>query len=222
MKIEVAQLLQCSCSDLLTNGGLTMNTSAYHELNLREGASEAEIKAAFRRMAKDYHPDTAQVSGDSDKFRRAYQAYRSLIKKFVSDRAQIAKFSSTPYVFEGQKSAGLDVYYDLALVRPKVNGSFTLVLPTTVYQACPRCLGQGKTLARRRLDSNLYRPQVCPKCQGTGSMGTSVQLKINVTPEMAARGKFRLPKVGKYEPKEAKRGDLIINLRWVDRLPFEN
>jgi hypothetical protein len=36
---------------------------------------------------------------------------------------------------------------------------------------------------------------------------------------MARRGKFRLRQAGGYLPKEARRGDLIVTIRWVDRLP---
>ncbi|MDR1486891.1 MAG: DnaJ domain-containing protein [Deltaproteobacteria bacterium] len=200
-----------------------MNTSAYQELNLRQGACESEIKAAFRRLAKDYHPDTAKGVADTDKFRKAYKAYQSLLKNLPKNkRGRSFKLSSTPFVFEGQRNMGLDVYFDLALVRPKDDAPFTLVLPTTLFQACPRCLGQGKTLSRKQWDSNIYRAQTCPKCQGTGSIEQSAQIKVTVTSEMAERGKFRLPKAGGYQPKEARRGDLIVTLRWVSKLPSEN
>jgi DnaJ-class molecular chaperone len=197
-----------------------MNTSAYHELNLGEGANEREIKMAFRRLAKSYHPDTNSGTGDSDKFRKAYQAYKALLNKVSTGKGRILNSSSTPFIFEGQRNVGLDVYFDLAVVRPKDFSNFTLVLPTTLYQACPRCLGQGKTLARKRFDSNIYHSQSCPKCQGTGSLGNKAQLKINITPQMAEKGRFRLPKAGGYQPKEAKRGDLIVSIRWVDSLPY--
>jgi hypothetical protein len=36
---------------------------------------------------------------------------------------------------------------------------------------------------------------------------------------MLERGRFRLRGAGGYLPKEARRGDLIVRLRWVDRLP---
>ena len=196
-----------------------MNTSAYKNLNLREGAGELEIRAAFRRAAKDNHPDS-RADGDVAKFRRACSAYKTLMRDIDSKRRTLALHASpTPYVFDGQRTVGLDVYYDIALVRPEPGQNFTLVLPTTSFEACPRCLGQGQTLSRLSFGSDAYRPETCPKCAGKGHISHRKDLSAVVTPEMAERGKFRLRRAGGYLPKEARRGDLIVSLRWVDRLP---
>ena len=194
-----------------------MTTSAYKDLNLREGAGEMEIRAAFRRLAKDNHPYSAS-NGDVNKFRKACAAYRELMRS-LSNRTPRLHAASTPYVFEGRRQAGLDVYFDLALVRPAGEGNFTLVLPTDAHEACPLCLGQGRTLSRSFDGSSVYKPRTCPKCSGRGSLSSPKDLMVSVTPEMAEMGKFRLRKAGGYLPKEAKRGDLIVTLRWVDRLP---
>lgn len=195
-------------------------TSAYKDLNLPEGASEMEIRAAFRRIAKDNHPDAARL-GDVDAFRRACSAYRQLMSALAKDRKIDAGRLpvSAPYVFDGRRTAGLDVYFDLAMVRPAYGESFNLVLPVASSEACPRCLGQGRTLGRISSESSVYRPRTCPKCGGKGSIERRRDLSVAVTPEMARRGKFRLRQAGGYLPKEAKRGDLIVTIRWVDRLP---
>ncbi|MDR0622492.1 MAG: DnaJ domain-containing protein [Deltaproteobacteria bacterium] len=213
-----------------------MNVRAYQELNLRQGASESEIKAAFRKLAKTHHPDTgAGGAANVAKFRSAYQAYSELMGYKVkadgkarqrgpeaqATEAKAAPVSPTPFRFEGQRKLGLDVYLDIALVRPESLG-FTIVLPFTAHEACPRCLGQGQTLGRLSPGGDVYRPQSCPKCQGRGSVGRNEFLTVNVTEEMAQRGKFRLRGVGGYLPKQAKRGDLIVSLRWVDSLPVDN
>ncbi|MDR2444041.1 MAG: DnaJ domain-containing protein [Deltaproteobacteria bacterium] len=199
----------------------TLSTdNAYRELNLPQGASEREIKTAFRRLAKDCHPD-GQGSVDVDKFRRAYNAYRSLMKSFHIDNSNFAKSAepSLHFVFDGRRSMGLDVYYDLALVKPDFNLGFKLVIPTEAFTACPRCLGQGQTLGPLNAGSNVYRPQVCPKCHGLGSIKTFKNLAVTITREMAEKGKFRLKGAGAYLPKQARRGDLIVSLRFVDQLP---
>ena len=195
-------------------------TSAYKELNLPEGASEMEIRAAFRRMAKDNHPDVSRL-GDVEAFRRACSAYRELMRLLAKDRKIDARRLpvSTPFVFDGQRNAGLDVYFDIAMVKPAYGESFNLVLPVAASEACPRCLGQGRTLGRISSESSVYRPQSCPKCGGAGSVNHHRNLSVTVTPEMARRGKFRLRQAGGYLPKEARRGDLVVTIRWVDRLP---
>ena len=48
----------------------------YRALGLSRSATEAEIKAAHRKLAKRYHPD--RESGDTDRFLRVQEAYRVL------------------------------------------------------------------------------------------------------------------------------------------------
>ncbi len=50
--------------------------SAYNTLGLPVGAGEFEIKSAFRRLAKKYHPD---AGGDQKQFIAIRQAYEALI-----------------------------------------------------------------------------------------------------------------------------------------------
>ena len=49
---------------------------AYAILGLRRGASDAEVRAAWRRVARETHPD---VGGDAVAFRTARDAYETLI-----------------------------------------------------------------------------------------------------------------------------------------------
>ncbi|HUG49305.1 MAG TPA: J domain-containing protein [Candidatus Limnocylindria bacterium] len=49
----------------------------YRALGVARGASEAEIKAAHRRLAKRYHPDSE--AGDTDRFLAVQEAYKLLL-----------------------------------------------------------------------------------------------------------------------------------------------
>ncbi|MBA3985547.1 MAG: DnaJ domain-containing protein, partial [Flavobacteriales bacterium] len=61
--------------------------SAYKILEIEKTASAAEIKAAYRTMAKKYHPDKLQHmdeayrKGAEDKFRKVQEAYEQLQKE---------------------------------------------------------------------------------------------------------------------------------------------
>jgi DnaJ-class molecular chaperone len=221
-----------------------MNSQAYSDLHLNAGAGETEIKAAFRKLAKRHHPDTSSLGpADADNFRKAYQAYKQLLADTVCKKAVVGKtglarsnvakasarqaapepkaapVSPTPFVFEARRDMGLDVYLDVALVRPSDSGEFVIIMPWSSREACPRCLGQGRTLGRLGAGGSVYRPQSCPKCHGTGSVASEKHVSVKITPEMAAAGKFRLRGLGLYLPKQARRGDLIVSLRWTDSLP---
>lgn len=51
----------------------------YEVLGVQKGASEAEIKKAYRKLAKQYHPDMNQNSEEAEhKFKEATQAYEVL------------------------------------------------------------------------------------------------------------------------------------------------
>ena len=47
-----------------------MNKKDYYEvLGLQKGATDEEIKRAFRRLAKQYHPDVNKEPGAEEKFK---------------------------------------------------------------------------------------------------------------------------------------------------------
>ncbi len=51
----------------------------YHILGIDENATEKEIKAIYKRLAKTYHPDVNPTKGAEDKFKMISVAYRILI-----------------------------------------------------------------------------------------------------------------------------------------------
>lgn len=56
-----------------------MNKRDYYEvLGVDKNASETDIKSAFRRLAKKYHPDVSKEENASEKFKEAQEAYAVL------------------------------------------------------------------------------------------------------------------------------------------------
>ena len=54
----------------------------YHQvLGVRRTAGQAEIKAAYRRLAREYHPDLNQSPGSGGRFNEVTKAYRALMDK---------------------------------------------------------------------------------------------------------------------------------------------
>ncbi|OWM62986.1 hypothetical protein CDL15_Pgr020280 [Punica granatum] len=50
-------------------------TTLYEVLNVMSTASQSEIKAAYRRLAKLYHPDSASLESDGGRDFRKYATY---------------------------------------------------------------------------------------------------------------------------------------------------
>ena len=51
------------------------------ELDLPQGATKAQIKSQFRRLAKEHHPD---CFGDAEDFKRIVAAYEQAMKKVTT------------------------------------------------------------------------------------------------------------------------------------------
>lgn len=58
-----------------------MAKSLYKTLEVSEGASEVEIKKAYRKLARQYHPDVNKDAGAEDKFKEINSAYEILSDK---------------------------------------------------------------------------------------------------------------------------------------------
>ena len=55
-----------------------MGKDYYKILGVARGASEEEIKKAYRKLALKYHPDKNQTSGAEEKFKQIGEAYAVL------------------------------------------------------------------------------------------------------------------------------------------------
>jgi curved DNA-binding protein len=53
----------------------------YQTLGVKQGASDDEIKAAYRKLARKYHPDKNKEAGAEDKFKAISEAYEVLHDK---------------------------------------------------------------------------------------------------------------------------------------------
>lgn len=76
----------------------------YEVLGINKGASEDEIKRAYRKMAKKYHPDVNKEPGAEEKFKEVNEAYEVLgdpEKKAAYDRYGFAGVDPNGFASQG-------------------------------------------------------------------------------------------------------------------------
>ena len=76
----------------------------YEVLGVDKNASEKDIKLAFRRLAKKYHPDVNKEPGAEEKFKEAQEAYAVLSDE--SRRKQYDQFGHAAFDNNGAGGAG--------------------------------------------------------------------------------------------------------------------
>lgn len=75
----------------------------YETLGVSKGASDAEIKSAFRKLAKQYHPDINKEEGAAEKFKEIGEAYSVLSDE--KKRAQYDQFGHEAFT-QGASQGG--------------------------------------------------------------------------------------------------------------------
>ena len=85
-----------------------MNKRDYYEvLGVDKNASEAEIKSAFRKLAKKYHPDVSKEPDAAEKFKEAQEAYAVLSD--ANKRRQYDQFGHSAFdQMGGADASGFD------------------------------------------------------------------------------------------------------------------
>lgn len=86
---EIAGYLRISSKDFESIKAMFFQSTdnAYKILEIEKSASDAEVKKAFRSMAKKYHPDkiqhmdAAHIKGAEEKFRKVQEAYEQIQKE---------------------------------------------------------------------------------------------------------------------------------------------
>jgi len=84
-----------------------MNKKDYYEvLGVDKNASESDIKSAFRRLAKKYHPDVSKEENAAEKFKEAQEAYAVLSDP--EKRRQYDQFGHSAFNNNGAGFSGFE------------------------------------------------------------------------------------------------------------------
>ncbi|HEX6700848.1 MAG TPA: molecular chaperone DnaJ [Gaiellaceae bacterium] len=167
----------------------TTERDYYEILGLQRGASDTDIKKAFRRLARELHPDVSQAPDAEERFREVAEAYEVLSKsetRELYDRYGHAGLRSggfTPGHFDlgnladifsaffgddlfvgggraRQRSRGADVAAEVEVELVEAATGTKRDVPFKVATPCDRCSGSGAEPGTR--------PATCATCEGTG------------------------------------------------------
>jgi len=168
----------------------------YEVLGVGRQASEEEIRKAYRRLARQYHPDVSSEPDAENRFKEINEAYevlsnqerRAAYDRFGhagpqgrgwTDGGGFGDFSS---IFEdlfgfgmgagGRRARqaplrGTDVGYDLKLEFEEAVFGAEKEIEVTRQETCPRCSGSGAEIGTT--------PIRCPQCNGTGEVRRTQQ-----------------------------------------------
>ena len=143
-----------------------MNKRDYYEvLGLKKDASEQDIKKAYRKLAKEHHPDKG---GDSEKFKEISESYEVL-----SDKKRKEEYDM--YGHGGNPNQGFDMYHEHFRQQYRPTGSnIGITIKVTLEEIFS---GVEKTIKYNRLapcnDCNGVGGHdvcKCDKCGGTGTI----------------------------------------------------
>lgn len=162
----------------------------YAVLGVDRSATQEEIKSAFRRLAREFHPDIRKNDPHAEeRFKEINEAYQVLSDP--ERRAQYDRFGTVQPVpgfgdlggtgfgpfedifdmFFGRRRAaatrdapepGADLRYDLELTLEEAAAGVQKVVEVTRLDTCPSCFGTG---AERGSS-----PEQCATCRGTGEV----------------------------------------------------
>lgn len=143
----------------------------YEVLGLRRGASEEEIRKAYRRLAFQYHPDRNKEDGAEEHFKEVNEAYQVL-----SDAQKRAAYDRWGHAGVQGSTAGFEGFDPFAGFGDIFESFFSGA--TTRMRQSPRRgadLRQGIAIAFAEAvfgcekELEITRTEICSSCRGTGA-----------------------------------------------------
>jgi molecular chaperone DnaJ len=161
----------------------------YEVLGIRRDASSEEIKRAFRRLAREHHPDVNKDDPEAERFKEINEAYQVLSDP--ERRAQYDQFGAVrpggpgragegfgPFedifdMFFGRRPGagtaardeaepGADLRADLDLTLEEAASGLDKTIDVTRLDTCPSCFGTGAERGSA--------PETCQTCGGAGEV----------------------------------------------------
>ncbi|MCE2472103.1 MAG: molecular chaperone DnaJ [Anaerolineae bacterium] len=212
----------------------------YEVLGVSQGADTGEIKSAFRRLARQYHPDVSQEANAEEKFKEINEAYEVLSddeKRARYDRFGHAGVNGAGSGFPGGGFGGFEDIFDIfnsafgeqqaGHRRSASRGrdrrvDVTIDFVESVFgvekeiefqrlEVCDDCDGSGAAAGTR--------PTTCPRCNGSGEersvrqtfLGSMVQ--SHTCPNCGGKGKIIQNPCRNCDGSGRKRKRAVLNVK---------
>jgi len=167
----------------------TTRRDYYELLGVPRTAHEAEIKKAFRLLARELHPDVSDAPDAEERFKEVVEAYEVLSngerrelydrygheglrsRGFAPGGVDFGNLSDLFSAFFGDdlfgvggrtKRRGADIAAEVEIELTEAATGVTRPVPYTVAVACPACRGSGAKPGTS--------PVTCPTCAGAGRL----------------------------------------------------
>jgi molecular chaperone DnaJ len=168
----------------------TTQRDYYEVLGVSRGAEDAELKRAFRRLARDVHPDVSDAPDAEERFREVVEAYevlskretRELYDRFGHAGLRGGGFRPTQFDFgslsdlfaaffgddlfgvtgRATRSRGADLGVDVEIELVDAARGTRREVPFPVAVTCDTCAGSGAAPGTS--------PVVCETCGGIGRL----------------------------------------------------
>lgn len=135
----------------------------YSVLEVSKDASQAEIKKAYKSLAKKYHPDNSE-SASPEKFKEVSEAYEKIgdpekRKHYDAYGDTKRRASSQSYSFYGDMESIFESFFNEGRKKRAVGDNIQVAVSCTLEEVMTGC---EKTVEYRR-------KEICDDCTGTGA-----------------------------------------------------
>ncbi len=147
----------------------------YEILGVSPDATHEEIRAAYRRLARRYHPDSAEGGGDPKQFQLVQEAWEVLSdpdRRAAYDqkrRLQRLRRGRRRSMVGARPAVTMPVRYTLVMSPHEAARGGTVEVPVPYLWRCPVCLGSG-----------LVAFEPCSDCDGGGTVKYTAVFTVHV------------------------------------------
>jgi len=213
-----------------------MHSDHHSILGVAPGASPADVKRAYRRLAMRWHPDRNADPAATEHFKRIREAYDQLVAVDAPEEAKTD--DADPETETGESVArAADIRLNLEISLEEAAAGCRKTIDYTRGKACPTCDGSGEAgMTRTRFCAachgsgrvrdaqrvlatcadcagrGFFSERICPDCGGSGRETAGVSLEIRVPPGMLPGDELRLAGQGEAASDELAAGDLFLTI----------